>query len=513
MTMTSYPHDLNKSFSDTLLNLTPRLYHDLTGEDPENVSLPWLFVAYQYMQENHQHFYNLYLQNNGLVAAGEATEALSQTIESLRPKEEIMKDFVGCQKWLTKVKSLKMTVEVILSENVLVTRLRENGEILIREIRLFWQSTRIMYLLMDHLLQEETNMDKKLLKLLVLNLIWMWKNLNTENGNNMEYVIEKVTGTLTKCGNNACNIFMVKCTYCDKEFTEDDTAKVECGHMFHLSCLRDHSDTNCRKCKKKISTDYKPCGVVDKETFLKVNRFRRKCNSFFVEFMWNFFPTKVQLTDKIVEKLMNYVRGSPSAEAKTSEESTLEEYLKPDPTTYSLVLKILLRCGMEESAPQLQRFMEAALSSSKDNTEELYFMMVRSIEDHIHSSNQGCLLQKAQECLSTCILTTSEPDVITAEDLHTIAKLRFALSVASDMIHSVLTEDEQVTAAEGKDQLLQSLQTLISASKNPWIQIYLFRYLFKIFGFSIIHQLGDKFKWAIPSQESFTDQNGRVTRP
>ena len=63
-----------QSFSDTLLNLTPRLYHDLTGEDPENVPLPWLFVAYQYMQDNHQHLYNLYLQNNGLVAAGEATE-------------------------------------------------------------------------------------------------------------------------------------------------------------------------------------------------------------------------------------------------------------------------------------------------------------------------------------------------------------------------------------------------------------------------------------------------------
>ena len=46
-----------------------------------------------------------------------------------------MKDFAGCQKWLTKVKSLKMTVEVILSENILVTRLRENGEKLIREIQ------------------------------------------------------------------------------------------------------------------------------------------------------------------------------------------------------------------------------------------------------------------------------------------------------------------------------------------------------------------------------------------
>ncbi|XP_062408415.1 E3 ubiquitin-protein ligase rnf213-alpha-like isoform X2 [Sardina pilchardus] len=506
MTMTAYPNDLNKSFSNTLLELTPRLYHELTGKDPENVSLPWLFVAYQYMQDNHQHFYKLYLQNNDLVDAGEATEALKRTIESLQPKEDMMKDFAGCQDWIKKVKSLSMSVEVMLSENSLVTRLRENGMQVFTKIRLFWQSTRIMYLLMDHLLQNETDMEKKLLTLLVRNLIWMWKNLNTENGNNIEYVIEKVTGTLTKCGKNACNMFMVNCAYCDKEFTEDDTAKVECGHMFHLSCLTEHSDTNCRKCKKEISTDYKQCGVVDKETFLKVNRFRRKCSSFFVEFMWNFVPTKAKLTDKIVEELMNYVRGSPSAEDKKSEKSTLEECLKPDPATYSLVLKILLRCGMEESAAQLQKFMDAALCSCKDNTEELYFMIVRSIEDHIHSSNRGCLIQKTQECLSTCMLSGSDPDNITAEDLHTIAKLRFSISVTSDVICNVLAEREQVITDKGNEQLLQSLQKLISDSDNPWIQIYLLRNLCKINGFSIIHPLSERFKWAVP-HGCFTEQD------
>ncbi|KAF5889600.1 E3 ubiquitin-protein ligase, partial [Clarias magur] len=54
----------------------------------------------------------------------------------------------------------------------------------------------------------------------------------------------------------------VVCGYCDKDFTEDDTAEVECGHMFHISCLREHSDTQCRKCKKHITQVYKPCGVM-----------------------------------------------------------------------------------------------------------------------------------------------------------------------------------------------------------------------------------------------------------
>lgn len=40
------------------------------------------------------------------------------------------------------------------------------------------------------------------------------------------------------------------------------------------------------------------------------------------------------------------------------------------------------------------------------------------------------------------MLSRSDPDNATAEDLHMIAKLRFAISVASDVVHTVLTEGE-----------------------------------------------------------------------
>lgn len=59
-------------------------------------------------------------------------------------------------------------------------------------------------------------------------------------------------------------VIRVMCGYCDKDFTEDDTAEVECGHMFHISCLKAHNDTQCRTCKKQIKQNYKPCGVVAK---------------------------------------------------------------------------------------------------------------------------------------------------------------------------------------------------------------------------------------------------------
>ncbi|KAI4896113.1 hypothetical protein NFI96_011369, partial [Prochilodus magdalenae] len=135
ISMPDYPSELNKSFSETLLRLIPCLYHDLTGDEPDNVSLPWLYVANEYMHDNHQLFYNLFLQNKDLVTAGEATEALKQTLKCLQPKESLLKDFASCQQWLQRVKSLSVTVDLILSEDSLVTRHAENAAELTAEIR------------------------------------------------------------------------------------------------------------------------------------------------------------------------------------------------------------------------------------------------------------------------------------------------------------------------------------------------------------------------------------------
>lgn len=63
-----------QSFSETLTRLTPRLYHNLTGNDPDCVPLPWLYVVNKYMHDNHQLFYSLVFQNKDVVTAREATE-------------------------------------------------------------------------------------------------------------------------------------------------------------------------------------------------------------------------------------------------------------------------------------------------------------------------------------------------------------------------------------------------------------------------------------------------------
>lgn len=55
-------------------------------------------------------------------------------LQGLRPKESELKDFAGCQGWLKKVKSLSVTVDLILSDESLVKRHGENAENLAAEI-------------------------------------------------------------------------------------------------------------------------------------------------------------------------------------------------------------------------------------------------------------------------------------------------------------------------------------------------------------------------------------------
>lgn len=52
----------------------------------------------------------------------------------------------------------------------------------------------------------------------------------------------------------------------------------------------------------------------------------------------------------------------------------------------NLKLKIIICVvgRMDETAPQLQRFIEEAVKSNKRNADEIYFMVVRSIEVCCH---------------------------------------------------------------------------------------------------------------------------------
>lgn len=68
------------------MELSQRVYADLTQDHPENVSLIWLHVTYEYMRDNHQIYQKLSQQYSSLLATGQAKEA-TQVSPIIRKKE------------------------------------------------------------------------------------------------------------------------------------------------------------------------------------------------------------------------------------------------------------------------------------------------------------------------------------------------------------------------------------------------------------------------------------------
>ncbi|XP_048854321.1 E3 ubiquitin-protein ligase rnf213-beta-like isoform X1 [Brienomyrus brachyistius] len=210
------------------------------------------------------------------------------------------------------------------------------------------------------------------------------------------------------------------------------------------------------------------------------------------------------MPDIIINMLLEFVKRNTSAQQvkvcrRTTELSPIHECMEPSPAVQSLVLKILLRCGLDQMKPHLQRFIEEAVKSNEKNTDEFYFMVVRSTEDQIYTSAQESLITKATEslCFDQDVFQRTASEV-TYEDLHTIAKIRFGITVAASVIEGLVSKDAD-SHGLNKQDLLQILKEVVP--RNLWIQTFLLHNLYKLIGsrnIQLILQTED-FRWVLPS--------------
>ncbi|XP_048088902.1 E3 ubiquitin-protein ligase rnf213-alpha-like isoform X2 [Alosa alosa] len=507
MHMPECPQQLNQSFSVVLVELAANMYKDLTMDDPENVTLLWLHVTYENMHDNHQILYKLSQQCSDqfdISQAREATEATNLLLEKLQPSNELLKDYPSCMDWLKRVKTVSTTVECILSEDSLIKHHWSEGEKIIKNLRMLWHRTQIVYLIMDNLLQDEQLMEDRLLKIVTKNFILLWKMIAKKNMD-MELTFKEVTRMLKQCNINACNIYLkgtIDCISCGNEFT--DPVELPCGHIFCKPCIDLVDAKRCFTCGETINADYKPCETVQREAMHKLSKFRSHCNTFFVEFILKCCVGEdICVPDGVVNLLLDFVRGNTrkqaTASSRTSELSPFHECMDPSPAVQSLVLKILLRGRLDEMGKHLQRYIEEAAKCNENNLEEFYLMVVRSTEDQIQTSSREVMVQKALEYLNFNTSILSNPGMnVTFEDLHCIAKIRFAVTVASDIIGGSKSLD---VLAEGSHDdtsvLVQRLESIVM--KNQWIQIFLIRNVCNVFGFKIIKHIlqNAKLQWIL----------------
>ncbi|KAH1171530.1 hypothetical protein KIL84_007148, partial [Mauremys mutica] len=256
--------------SNVLITGAKRLCASLA---PDNVgfSLVWLHIEYFYLQENYQLFINLVKNEETLANELQkvykedttkmfiALDAVNIILKQLQPTEKELLPFNACLTWLKRIKSIKHTVELITSDDYQM-RLYRNKEELLNSVLHQWNCTNIVYLLIDHLLHDETNVDEKLLKVVVKQFVFLWNLLYKIEDHKPAKIFEVVTKLLKRCSNNAATVYLVKgvneCKSCQNEIT--DPAELPCGHIFCTQCIWEWNIRQCKICKESVPEDYVP---------------------------------------------------------------------------------------------------------------------------------------------------------------------------------------------------------------------------------------------------------------
>ncbi|XP_074854696.1 E3 ubiquitin-protein ligase rnf213-alpha-like [Carettochelys insculpta] len=515
--------------SNVLITGAQQLCSLMASEDAR-FSVIWLHIEYFYLQENYQLFINLVKNEEKLANELQkvynedpskmfvALDAVSIILKQLQPTEKALLPFKACLTWLKRVKSITQTLEQLITSDDYQMRFFCNKGELLNSVLHQWTCTNIVYLLIDHLLHDETDMDEKLLKLIVKQFVFLWNLLYKIEDRKPAKIFEVVTKVLKRCNNNAATIYLVKgvneCKSCQNEIT--DPAELPCGHIFCTQCILEWNIRQCKICKEGIPDDYVPtASQITREAVASHNKFRRKCNSFFVEFVSSYcFGDKIPPSAEIIEQLIKFVACKPSnpehQEARkvykpTSELSPFEECMDPSPTVRSSLLKMLLRYRLTDVKEHLEGYlsrMEEVLTLNQSSREDFYFMVVRCFEDCMHSSFQEEANQSSEDFLSTVDLSApSSTAVASIENLQLIAKLRLTINKIATVLGQTAADQNTETSAETAEkqsQLVNAMKDLVERARTPWPQIFLIRNLCNVYGLNIMQTILQREQWILP---------------
>ncbi|XP_074663829.1 E3 ubiquitin-protein ligase rnf213-alpha-like isoform X2 [Strix aluco] len=489
----------------------------------------WLHMEYFYLRDDYQLFVDIAKSNdtvvNELWAMYEnphkkmfvALDALNILLKKEQPIESRLLPFDACVAWLKNIKSIKPWVEWISRDNYQLQFYPEKKQLL-ESVLHRWTCTNIVYMLIDHLLHNEMEIEEKLLRLVVKQFIFLWNRLHDKPGFEPEDTFDLVTRVLKKCNENADVVYLVKgvkeCKSCLREIT--DPAELPCSHIFCTRCILEWENKQCKICKEQFPEDYTPtASEATREAVACHNKFRRKCNSFFVEFITMYFlGDREAPSAKIIQQLIKFVACKPNPEHQArkkvykpkSELSPFEECMDTSPTIQSSLLKLLLRCGFNNVKVHLEEYLSTMeeIISNQSNMDHFYFMVVHCLEDFMYPSSEEDVSQLAESCLSTADLSAScEPEASKIDTLQFIAQLRLSIShVATVLGRQMLSAaDPNAPTAEENEKdrdLVNAMKKLVATAPTPWPQVFLIRNLCDVYGLTSTWKMLQVEKWILP---------------
>ncbi|XP_073901038.1 E3 ubiquitin-protein ligase RNF213 isoform X4 [Castor canadensis] len=505
------------------------------GRPEEELSLPWVHLAYQRFRTRLQNFSRiLTIHPQVLQSLTEAaqkhnlagSEMTLDAFAAMACVEMLTRDTLkpSPQAWLQLVKSLSMPLELLCSD----TYLQDTGNItkaVTKEVRTQWNRIFSIALFVEHVLLGTETQVPELSQLVTEYVFLLDKCLQEDSDMKSQKPFMAVITTLCECKDKASKSFfrfgVQPCRICLGD--AQDPVCLPCDHVYCLPCIRKWlvpGQMSCPFCLTDLPDTFSPVASQEhRRAIEKHAQFRQLCNSFFVDLVSTMcFKDNTPPHKSVVHSLLSLLfvqkellRDAPQRHREhTKCLSPFDDVVDKTPVIRSVVLKLLLKYSFGEVQDYIQDYLsllEKKAFVGEDKT-ELYLLFINCLEDSVHEKTSAFSRSTEPKHLNEefRFLMKYSPErqgqepasIASVGYLQEVATIRLCLDKAADFL-SELQEGSEL--AEDKRRFLWHVQQFCTRAGNDWYRVYLVRKLSSLRGMEFVQSLsrqGHPCQWVFP---------------
>ncbi|XP_064635715.1 E3 ubiquitin-protein ligase RNF213-like isoform X3 [Lineus longissimus] len=452
--------------------------------------------------------------------------------EHEKQEHPLKKKIQGRRLWIDRVKLFKPLAERIMQQTAAHGQGLPLGALCqkyVEEYRPLWTRICVVQLFMDHVCPPHVKTEAD--RVDSVGPVWMY--LSKDVDFKKASTVEKVAKYLKTCKNRYVKKLYknhLKCPGCQEE--KSDPVQLPCKHSICRKCLNDQieaDDRICLKCKAEIPEAFQiPDRVSNRDADIAYNKYINASNQFFMDIISQLcFAEDSPPQQDVVNILMSYVIHEPQGQesrlrSRTKQFTVYDECIDPTPVLRSLLLQLLLRYDIDDVREHLQLYFEKSQGflENKNHVIELSLLCTRCYEDSYHShcssDSRGDVLEMrirmATEHLGSAC-NNLEREELDINKVEAIAKTRFGLGVAAEMMYRVHVAEEDGHDRDAVEKLWQAAWAVHDNSKSDWPRLYLVKQLCRTYGMDCLHQVSQVqyLGWILP-EEARNNQNDGIDR-
>uniref|UniRef100_A0A8D3BWR0 RING-type E3 ubiquitin transferase n=1 Tax=Scophthalmus maximus TaxID=52904 RepID=A0A8D3BWR0_SCOMX len=481
------------------------------GDTETVTSLPWVHAAYHEFKSRLQNLSRMICIEPKVTQSLHTSDGVELVldvyaafacVEYLEPR--VLDTDAQRQAWLRQVKKLQVPIELICSEDSVLTSV-----CVFFVLRAGWNRIFSLSIFVEHMFGIKE--DEKITPLVLEHTKRLGLILEKNADLKTQHSFEAVIGLLKTCKDRAFEHITKYKFMCMGD--PQNPLCLPCDHIYCVACIKQWlvpGQMYCPLCMQPVDDDF-PLVSSDAMRLviacgLEKDHFSLQCNAFFIDLVSTVcFKDNSPPCSAVILNLLSFLMVEANAQhILTKVLSPFDDSVDKNPVVRSVVLKLLLQYSFDEVKDYLQQHLTAIEQShilEETDKTELYCLYMNCLEDSMFERLQFRSIADQQVCLQneSAFLTDylqshgRSAETATVEYLQQVARVRMDLDMAAKS-----QEGDQ----SGNTAFLTSVVNLCTRSGNDWYRVYLIRKISSQHGVESVLKLlkGNQLPWLFPEE-------------